>query len=657
MYAEVILGQGSNKKLTYSVPDNIEVKIGQAVVLPLRQKSVIGYIYRLYSDLPSTSFKLKNITRVHESNPFFNEKDVELISWLADYYITPESNVLSAVLPVGSKKTANVRLSIDKQLVRDDKDNNQPLYKLSDEQTTVFNKIVNSKNNHHLLFGITGSGKTEVYLHLIEHYFRQGKSAVLLVPEIALTYQIQRRLVAVFGDKVSMLHSLLSAKERKEQWLKIYHSEQCVVFGTRSAVFAPVKNLGIIIIDEEQDTSYKQESFFRYNARVAAYKKAQLHNARIIYGTATPLITSYYQAQKNIELTTLNNRFNQQSLPEVKIINMQKNEQYPRKILSNQLIMEIKKNLDVAEQVILLYNQRGVSRFVMCLACGEPIMCKRCSVTMTLHEDDKMKCHYCGVTQAKPEVCPTCGSPKIGKVGKGIQSIFNELSKTFPFAKISRLDSDLTDKAGYLEETLKQFADNKIDILIGTQIVAKGHHFPQVTLVGVIDADMVLFYPDIYATERTYDLLVQVFGRAGRQERKGRVLVQTSNPSHYAIKAAIENNYEMFYKKELAIRKSCTNPPFSRIIRVILEHQKPEIVEEEIKVLYSNTINRYKSIEILPPFPAPIDKIKNKYRWHFIIKYPNDYNSQELKAILLEELTNNKYKSKIKYDVDPVNFT
>ncbi|MDD5457587.1 MAG: primosomal protein N' [Candidatus Margulisbacteria bacterium] len=655
MYAEVLLAQQIQKSLSYQVPEHLadKVKIGQAVEVPVKNRNVLGYIYRLQKTWEKKNYELKEISSLKSEYSFFDDRVVELLEWISRYYAVPLSLVLKSVLPAGAKNLKNFKIDFEKIKTSESLQVEYSFNTLTAEQEKVFQTIITNKEKNHLIQGITGSGKSEIYIKTIAHYFSQGKSSLYLVPEIALSYSIYEKLQKNFGDKVILLHSQLTPKERMEAWLKIYHSPLSIVIGARSAVFTPIQSLGLIVIDEEQENSYKQEQTPRYNAKAVAFKKAEIHKAQLVVGTATPLISTYYLARKHFIISTLNKRFTKTPLPDVRIINL-KNSSYPKNLLTLELVKEIRKTLEQKEQVILLFNQRGLVKSLRCEDCGEPVLCRRCSVTMTLHENNQLKCHYCGLIQEKIEVCPNCKSFKLTRFGKGIQALQQELKKTFPYARIKRLDSDISAKAHYLEDTLKAFEQKEIDILVGTQMIAKGHHFPEVTLVGVIDADLNLCLPDIYAAERTYDLLTQVIGRSGRGSKKGTVLMQTFNPGHDAIKYAVENNYEAFFKHELQIRKETQNPPFTRLIRISFENRDAQKVEEELESFHKFLSKNFSKLEFLNPIPSLINKIKNRFRWHFIIKIPGSYNTEPLKKQLQESLVSSKFSSRMIYDVDPV---
>ena len=504
--------------------------------------------------------------------------------------------------------------------------------KLTDEQQQAFESIneaiVNNKYKEALLYGVTGSGKTEIYLQLIGEVLKKEKTAIVLVPEISLTPQMVDRFIARFGeDKIAVLHSKLSIGERYDQWNKIKAGECKIVIGARSAIFAPIENLGLIIIDEEHDSSYKSETNPRYNAKELAGYMAKRNNIPLVLGAATPDINTYYKAQSGqIELLQLTKRANESSLPEVEVIDLrQELANGNRSILSTKLYSEIEENLKNKKQTILFLNRRGYSTFVMCRECGYTVKCKNCNITMTYHsKNNRLKCHYCGHEQKNVIECPECKSKNIKYFGTGTQRLEEEITKLFPNASTIRMDVDTVNKKNSHEEILNKFKNENIDILIGTQMVVKGHHFPNVTLVGVIAADSSLYIEDYRANERTFQILTQVAGRAGRENQPGKVIVQTYNPENFAIECSKEQNYDMFYETEIELRKQLKYPPFCDIISIGLtdtDETKIKNVSEKLYKYINNYIKQENfNLLIYKPLPCPIDKIKNRYRWRIILK-------------------------------------
>lgn len=498
---------------------------------------------------------------------------------------------------------------------------------LNEEQKKCYDSIMFSIDNDefskHLIYGITGSGKTEIYLQLIQAVLEKGKDSIVLVPEISLTPQMVDRFLARFGDTVAVLHSKLSVGERYDEWQKIVKGEAKIVIGARSAIFAPVKNLGIIIIDEEHDISYKSDSTPRYNAKDLAKYLAEKAECPLVLGSATPDIVTMQQAkEREIALHVLTKRATNTNLPDVEIVDL-RNELASgnRSMLSFKLQSEIENNLKNKKQTILFLNRRGYSTFVMCRECGYVAKCKHCNISLTYHmSENKLKCHYCGFEMPVVKECPECNSKKVKYFGTGTQKLEEEIKKMYPEASTIRMDIDTVSKKNSHEEILNKFKNENIDILIGTQMVVKGHHFPNVTLVGVITADGSLNLEDYRAVERTFQTLVQVSGRAGREE-KGKVIIQTYNPDHYAIIDSQKQDYDLFYNQEVNLRKMLNYPPFCDIIMVRFSGKNLSEIQKVSDLVYKNiSAIKNDNFTIYKPVPSPIDKIKNKYRWRIIIK-------------------------------------
>ena len=532
---------------------------------------------------------------------------------------------------------------------------------LNEEQKRCFDSInfciENNEFSRHLIYGITGSGKTEVYLQLIEKVIQKQKTAIILVPEISLTPQMVDRFLARFGDIVAVLHSKLSVGERYDEWQKISNGEAKIVIGARSAIFAPVKNLGIIIIDEEHDISYKSDATPRYNAKDLAKYLAEKNNCPLVFGSATPDINTMYQAKNNkIALYTLTKRATNSELPEIEIVDLRNELAIGNKsMLSYKLQKEILENLKNKKQTILYLNRRGYSTFIMCRECGYVARCKNCNISLTYHmKENKLKCHYCGFETNVIKQCPSCGSNKVKYFGTGTQKLETEIHKLYPEASTIRLDIDTVTKKNSHEKILNSFKNENIDILIGTQMVVKGHHFPNVTLVGVVSADGSLNLDDYRAVEKTFQTLVQVSGRSGR-EQKGKVIIQTYNPDHYAIIDSQKQDYDLFYNQEIELRKMLNYPPFCDIIMIRFSGENLEeikklsnIVYKKIKSINSETINIYK------PVSSPIDRIKNKYRWRIIIKCKLNSKMLDIINYALEDEKIKKNKNiSIIVDINP----
>ncbi|MBI3698598.1 MAG: primosomal protein N' [Acidobacteria bacterium] len=475
-----------------------------------------------------------------------------------------------------------------------------------------------------LLHGITGSGKTEVYMHAIEATLELDKSALLLVPEIALTPAMAGHFYGRFGDSVAILHSAFTDLERAEQWRRIRRGQSRVVVGTRSGVFAPVENLGLIVVDEEHDQSYKQEEAPRYHGRDVAIVRAQRAGATVVLGSATPGLESRYNATRGkYTLLELRERIEKRPLPAVELIDMRLEflETRQQSLFSRRLMQAIEARLDAGEQVMMLLNRRGFSTFVACRSCGARVECRNCSVTLTYHRrEQRLLCHYCDYAAPVPKVCPKCESEHIYFLGSGSEKVEETLHQAFPRARIARLDRDTVGGRRQYESILSGFRERSFDILVGTQMIAKGHDIPNVTLVGVVSADVGLGLPDFRAAERTFQLLTQVAGRAGRGDLPGQVLIQTINPDHYAIRFAAAQNYQGFYEKELNFRRQLHYPPFSAMANILVRSEKMEEALKLSGMLGRHLLSPPENVKVLGPATAPVARLKAEHRFQFLIK-------------------------------------
>ena len=511
-----------------------------------------------------------------------------------------------------------------------------------------------------LLHGITGSGKTAVYLACMREVLAQGRSSILLVPEIGLTPAVAADLHQVFGDEVAILHSGLTNAERAEQWHRIRRGEARVVAGTRSAVFAPVSELALVIVDEEQDSSYKQEETPRYHARDVAVIRAKMAGAAVVLGSATPSLESYYNAKKHkYALIELPDRVEKRPLPEVEIVDMRQEfqETGQEQVISRKLAEEIRERLEKKEQVMVLLNRRGYSPVVLCRACGKTLQCKNCAVSMTHHKRErKMECHYCGHVERIPDRCAHCGSEYVYFVGTGSEKLEELLHGMFPQARIGRLDRDTVRGREDFEHALNALNEGALDMLVGTQMIAKGHDIHGVTLVGVVGADMALGLPDFRAAERTFQLLTQVAGRAGRGQSPGKVILQTYFQDHYAVQFAAHHDFAGFYEKELQFRAWMHYPPYSAIANVLIRSEK---LDEALT--WSGELGRWfekarhEGIRVLGPAAAPITRLKRDYRYHFILKSPSrEKMNALLRAMLVEAAAHKIPRTQVIVDVDAI---
>lgn len=538
----------------------------------------------------------------------------------------------------------------NKNIIRSEK------LKLTGEQENVINSIKMESYGKYLIYGITGSGKTEIYMQLIEKILEKNKTAIILVPEISLTPQITDRFLSRFGNIVAILHSRLSIGERYDEWRRIKEGEAKIVIGARSAIFAPLSNIGIIIIDEEHDSSYKSEMSPKYDAREIAGKMSNIYNIPVILGSATPDVNTYYMANTGeVKLLKLENRINKMPLPEVKIVDMRDELANGNKtVFSRELYNEINKNIENKEQTILFLNRRGYSTFVMCRDCGYVVKCKNCDISLTYHKErNKLLCHYCGITEENINICPNCGSTNIRYFGTGTQKIETEINKYFPNAKVIRMDIDTTKTKNAHEVILQKFKEEKIDILLGTQMIAKGHDFENITLVGVLAADTSINIADYRANERTYQLLTQVCGRAGRGKKAGRAIIQTYMPDEFSIIASSKQDYEYFYSREINMREKLKYPPFCDIIVNVLTGPYDEMVKQEANKLFEVYKDRF---EVYPPMPAPISKVNGMYRWRIIFKKNVDNSVIDDINICINRYNKIKDSSiKLNIDINPNN--
>ena len=530
---------------------------------------------------------------------------------------------------------------------------------LNPEQQTAVEQItaaIGSSNKPYLLEGITGSGKTEVYLHVIDQTLKLGKTAIVLVPEISLTPQMTSRFISRFGSQVAIMHSGLSDGEKFDEWRKMKSNQAKVVVGARSAIFSPLKNIGAIIIDEEHEATYKQESSPRYHAREVALLRAQYHQAVLVLGSATPSIESRARASRGVyNFLQLSHRANPQAhIPKVEIVDFR--DYIGQQKVSNLtpvLLDKIKDRLIKKEQVVLMLNRRGYSSFIMCRDCGYVDNCPNCDISLTLHMDTKtMNCHYCGFLKGIPYICPNCQSRQIRYYGTGTQKAYDELKQVLPEARILRMDVDTTKRKGAHEKILTKFGRHEADILLGTQMIAKGLDFPNVTLVGVLNADTSLNLPDFRSSERTFQLLTQVAGRAGRANKPGEVLIQTYNPNHYAIQLAREQDYEAFYRYEMRIRKALSYPPYYFTVGLTLSHKdEQEVIKKSYEIVTLIKEGLTDKIKILGPTPKPVARTHNLYHYQIIIKYRFE---DQLEIVLnhILDLTQAKGNKKLRLIID-----
>lgn len=532
--------------------------------------------------------------------------------------------------------------------------------KLNQEQQDALSAVASAMDQENtqtfLLQGVTGSGKTEVYLQAIAKALQKGQTALMLVPEISLTPQMVARVCGRFGEQVAILHSNLSQGERYDEWRRIDRGQARVVVGARSAIFAPLKNLGIIIMDEEHETSYKQDDSPRYHARDVAKWRAKYHQAVLLLGSATPSLESRSRAQVGVyQLLRLSHRVNGQSLPPIEVVDMRPEiRQQGETNFSRRLMELLQDRLGKGEQSILMLNRRGFSSFMMCRDCGAVLKCPNCDISLTLHMDTRtMRCHYCGHEEPIPQYCPQCHSRHIRYYGTGTEKVAAQLSALLPAARVLRMDVDTTRRKGMHEKILRQFGEHQADILLGTQMIAKGLDFPDVTLVGVLNADTGLELPDFRASEHTFDLLAQVSGRAGRADKPGHVIIQTFNPDHYAIRLAQAHDYDRFFATEMNVRYRGGYPPYYYTVRVMASHEQ-EAVAAKAMIRISEQIKRSvaPSTIILGPSPRPIARMKRRYYYQLVIKYKQDPQLHRILTTVLTETQPRGFRD-LQVSIDP----
>ncbi|HPF05370.1 MAG TPA: primosomal protein N' [Spirochaetota bacterium] len=644
-FAEIALNTPVNRTFTYRIPQEMQVEPGVRVVADFNRRKMTGYILSLHNDEPS-GFDVKDIVSVIDDSPLFDERLTDLVRYVSDSYLSSIGEALSKALPSGEStrlKTRHIR--------RDNNVNNT--ISLTEEQQKIYSEIKNSESGIHLIFGITGSGKTEIYINAALDIIKSGRSVIYLVPEITLSSQIFDRLQKVFGDDLVLYHSGLTQNQRLANWKKFQRGEAKIAVGTRSSVFLQAPDLGLIIIDEEQDPSYKEQSSPRYNAKRIAYYRAIKEKAKLILGSATPSIETMYSAEKgSIRLHILNERYGGAKVPEIEVVKVRGggDEISPRlKLYTNRAV----KN---GNQAVYLLNRRGFAPFVLCEDCGTAVECPHCSIGMNYHRNKGLLCHYCGYMSDVPETCSKCGSGSIVKLGSGTQKIEDIIQGEFPGYRIFRLDQDTARKKDTASLLIDKMKKREIDILLGTQMVSKGFDFHGVTVAGIILADIGLNMPDFRSTERIFSLLFQLAGRSGRGEENGRVIIQTLNETNPIYDYLKKHDYTGFYNSELNIRRMLDYPPFSRLARIVFRGKDENEVSAAASGLGSSIddiiVSEKMQVAKLGPAQAPFARIGGNYRYHLILK---GRRLDELQQLIRKSME--IYRSKSVYaeiDIDPV---
>jgi len=628
-FAQIAISLPIDRTFHYSIPPELaeSVAIGKRVFVPFGPRTVVGYVVGLCDEADVK--EVKAIDKVIDAEPILSGEMLSLTKWIKNNYFCSWGEAISAAVPGGIKKgKASIGSRIKEPGIKlEDYSQSKP-HVLTQEQEKAVRSIADSiekfEHKTFLLHGITASGKTEVYLQSIEYVLKHGKQVVMLVPEIALTPQTVEWFVSRFGHRVAVIHSHLTPARRFLEWKKIMDGKADIVVGARSAIFSPMKRLGLIIVDEEHETSYKQDDVPRYHARDVAEERARLNHCPLILGSATPSLESYYKAKNgDYKLIRLTKRIEERLLPKVKIVDMRMELATKRRvqIFSKVLLDAIDKALKADKQVMIFLNRRGFSTFINCKKCGLVLKCKRCDTTLVYHfEEKKLICHYCGYTMAPPDICPKCRSGYISYFGLGTEKVESEISHNFSHVHIARMDSDTTTQRGSHDRILGEFRSGDVSLLVGTQMIAKGHDFPEVTLVGVVSADVTLNLPDFRASERTFNLLTQVGGRAGRGDAGGEVIIQTYAPSHYAILCAAKHDYEKFYAEEIESRKELLLPPLVSMVKVTVRARNDEMAQKAAADLAETIRAEDREALVGGPAPAPISRVRGYYRYNIILK-------------------------------------
>ena len=705
--------QNIDRVFEYHVPDSMTslMKVGIRVLVPFGKMELEGFVLEIKDD-KTTDKDLKDILQVVDSTIVLNQELLELGKWMQEETISTLISCYQTMLPkalkakngrevpikfdtyyrlsdscfnnsfnatqqkiidyvkekgLASRKelldisTSSLNTLVRKGfLVEEKKEHYRLLYKeqtfvkkiLTPMQEKVVQSVIQGEVKPYLLFGVTGSGKTEVYMEMIDYYLNQGKTSIVLVPEISLTPQMVQRFRERFGDKIAALHSALSDGEKYDEWRRICRGEASIVIGARSAIFAPLENIGIIIVDEEHSESYKQaDPSPRYQAKDIALKRSEYHHCPVVFGSATPSLEAMARAQKGVfTYLELPERVNGRSLPTVEVVDMNQAMKKATGHFSERLIQEIGTRLEKNEQVILLLNRRGYSSFVTCKNCGYTFKCPNCDISLTYHKSSNtLRCHYCGYGEKEYHVCPKCGEASLNNLGVGTQKIEEELKQLFSTSRILRMDYDTTSRKGMHEEMIEAFKNHEYDILLGTQMVAKGLDFSQVTLVGVINADTSLNIPDFRSSENTFSLLSQVAGRSGRAEKNGYVILQTFNPEHYAIQLTKKQDYLGFYQQEMNIRRALKYPPYYYLCNIRVSGKDALILFDEAMKIKRSLERNLDQVIILGPSSGNLFRINNIFRYNIIIKYKTD---KDLRQLLFKIVDHYKSNPKVKVDID-----
>lgn len=685
VYADVIIDISHEKVdrvFQYRIPDEIKekVNIGTPVMIPFGRGNTLrqGYVVGISDTAQWDEDKIKEIKEVSGKQLFIETRLIELAGWMKEYYGSTMIAALKTVTPVKEKVKRRGTAKTDKSVTgENDPESIQTDVKnifsdkhnaidLNRDQLDIISDFRQDfeagRREIYLLHGVTGSGKTEVYIELVKEVVRNGRTAIVLIPEIALTLQTVERFESAFGNRISIINSRLSKGEKYTEFERARKGETDLIIGPRSALFAPYKNLGLIIIDEEHDGAYKSEITPKYHARETAMKRAELEGASVVLGSATPSIDSFYKAVTGkYKLWRLPDRVMGRSMAETHIVDL-RNElrEGNRSIISRELYRRMKTAFDEGEQVMLFINRRGFNSFVSCRSCGKAIKCPKCDVALALHGKTKLMCHYCGYQTEMPAKCPSCGSGMIGGYGTGTEKVEAAVKSLFPEIRTIRMDKDTTSTKDAHAKIIESFKAHKADCLIGTQMIVKGHDFGNVTVVGIILADLSLFDNDYLSAERTFDLLTQAAGRAGRGEKAGHVVIQTYQPEHYTVCSAADQDYEGFYKQEMMYRKLMNYPPAAHMLGILVTSKDEELADraaEDIAAVVKEYFKEKSEGTVTGPSPAYIGRINESYRR---VIYARDEKYDKLTSVmeLSEKVFKKKYSDsdvEVQYDMDPMN--
>jgi primosomal protein N'' len=640
MYYQIYV---QKRKSTYTYSSDIELSIGTYCEVDFANSKLLGIVIRESKKEDIGDFKIKSINKVLSDIPKIPENILNLAIFINTYYITDFFASLALIGPYDKMSLESIeKLEIEDIDIKED-------VELSEKQYKIYSEIVNGKELYFLLHGITGSGKTQIYIKLIIEALKRKKGSIFLVPEISLTTQMVSGFKKIFGDNISIIHSKMSPSKKKEEWEKIYSGKTRIVIGARSAIFAPVKDLGYIIIDEEHENTYKQEDNARYHTRNVALKRSMLEGCKVIFGSATPSFETYYYAQNGqIKLLELNERYNGASLPEVEVVNLENEKGYISKIL----LENIKDTISRGEQVILILNRKSHSIQVKCYDCNEKLKCPRCSVNLQYYKQtNKLKCSHCEYSTNMYKKCPNCESDKFNFLGMGTEKLEEELDELFGKENILRMDSTTMKTNKLLKKAYTDFINQKYQILVGTQIVAKGFHFPNVTLVGVINSDQILQFSDFRAGEKTFQLVTQAAGRSGRGDKKGKVIIQTYNSDSNLIESIKNSDFKRYYEEDMALRELVKLPPFVKYIKIIVSSKNEEKSKRKILDIYALVYDKFNYVS--HPDKANIYKLNDDYRNVIYIK-TNNKEMMKNRSLLKSIKDQSNSSIRVLIDVDPL---